>query len=163
MKLYIGRHAYAGASSADPKKERDRPLTPEGRAMAKAIANAMAAAGEIPRVIFSSPFQRAIETSDIYGKTWGVQVNVVGEMAPVRPLTNSIADLLQAPEKLKRVLLVGHVDNTTPAMRELEDGDKWKPLVMGEVRRVTMSRSDLCWTLKWQIRPSDLGLKDYDQ
>ena len=59
--------------------------------------------------------------------------------------------------------LVGHVDNTTPAMKNLGGNEKWDPLVMGEVRRVEMDRDSGEWKLNWGIKPSDLGLKDYDE
>lgn len=159
MKLYIGRHCYAGDPSDDPKTERERPLLQEGKVTALAIANAMCDIGEVPNVIFCSPFQRAIMTADIYGRVFGIQVNVIGDMAPVRPLEDAIATLIGS-DKLKRVMLVGHVDNTTPAMQTFESNDKWKDLVMGEVRRVNISRKDCSWSLKWGIKPSDIGRKD---
>ena len=93
------------------------------------------------------------------GKALGVQVNVIGDLSPVRPLENTIADLIGS-DKLKRVMLLGHVDNTTPAMNSF-DGPGWDKLVMGEVRRVRINRDDCSWSLKWALKPSDIGRKDY--
>lgn len=157
MKLWIGRHAYAGPPSTDPRRERERPLNAEGVATAKAIAKALVAAGEVPNVIFSSPFSRAIQTADIYGKAWKVQVNVIGDLAPNRPLERGIADLI-GYDDLKRVMIVGHKDNTTPLMQSF--GGDWDDLAMAEVRRVEIDRGDCSWSLEFALRPSDIGRKD---
>lgn len=160
MKLWVQRHGYAGPTSKDPKKERDRSLQPEGIKIVTAIANAMGDLDEIPKVIFSSPFQRAIETADIVGKILGVQVNVIGDLSPMRPLEDMILGLVAHHEQ-KRIMLVGHKDNTGPAMNQLGGNDEWEDLVKGEVRRVRFDRDDGSWKLKWALKPSDLGLKDY--
>lgn len=159
MKLWVARHAYAGDPSTDPKKERERELLPEGKATALAIARTMAALAEIPKVIFCSPFARAIMTADIFGKELGIQVNVIGDLAPMRPIEDAILGLA-AKGETKRIMVVGHVDNTTPAMENLGGDQKWKDLVMAEVRRVKFSRNDGSWKLRWAIKPSDVGRKD---
>ena len=159
MRLYIARHGYAGDPVDDPKQERDRPLLPEGKATVTAMAKAMAALGEIPKVIFCSPFARTIMSADLFGKILGVQVNVIGEFAPMRPLEDSIVGLI-SKDRIKRVMVVGHVDNTTPAMDTLGGDVKWKDLVMAEVRRVDMNRDDGGWKLKWGMKPSDIGCRD---
>ena len=161
MKIFVGRHAYAGDPSDDPKKERERPLTPEGVKMAKAIAQTVLDGGDVPSAIFSSPFARAVQTADIYGKCWGVQVNVVGTFAPMRPLEDEIMNMISS-DKLKRIMIVAHVDNTTPAMRTFGGDVKWKPLVMAEVRRMKIDRDSGEWKLRWSLKPSDVGMKDYD-
>lgn len=155
------RHGYAGDPSSDPKQERERSLTAEGRVMAKAIAQAMGDQDEVPKAIFSSPFARAIQTADIVGKLLGVQVNVIGDMAPIRPLEDTIYGLIKADD-LKRIMLVGHKDNTTPAMNNLGGDVEWKDLVMAEVRRVEIDRDTCAWKWKFALKPSKLGLKDYD-
>jgi len=162
MKLWIARHCYAGDSSDDPKVEMTRPLVHEGVKMAKAIASAMLAMGEVPKSIFCSNYTRAMQTAQIYGKVLGAGVSMVSALAPLQPLTSVLADFVQTTgrERMKRVMLVGHVDNTTPTMRDLDDGE-WEDLVMGEVRRVEMSRDDLSWELRWTLKPSDLGLVDH--
>lgn len=159
MRMWVCRHAYAGDSLPDPKAERERPLLPEGKATALAVAKALLAAGEVPKVIFCSPFMRTIMTADIYGKTMGVQVNVIGEFAPMRPLEDSILNLMSHGEQ-RKIMVVGHVDNTTPAMNNLGGDTKWKDLVMAEVRRVRIDRKSGQWSIRWGIKPSDLGLKD---
>lgn len=161
MKLYIARHCWAGPSSKDPKRERDRPLLPQGKSIAAKMADALEELGEVPNVIFTSPFERAIQTADIYGKCFGVAVNIIGDLAPDRPLENFLADLLDH-DHLTRIMLVGHVDNTTPLFKSSPSKDKWKPLVRGEVRRLKIDRDSLEWKLKFGIKPSDIGLSDHE-
>lgn len=163
MKLYVARHGYAGpAIENNPKAERERPLLAEGKATTLAMAKAMDAMGEAPKFIFSSPFERAVNSADIYGKYFGIQVEVIDDFSPMRPLQPGLENIVGF-ERMKRVLIVGHVDNTTPCFEKLDDRDKWKDLVMGELRRVEINRKTLEWRLKWSIKPSDLGLKDRDK
>lgn len=154
------RHGFAGTPSKDPKTERDRELTDEGVEMVKAVAAAWSDAHKGPMVVFCSPFTRTVQTADLVGKYFGVQVNVIGELAPQRPLEEGILSLLKHGE-VKGVLLVGHVDNTTPAMNQFGGDVEWQPLVMAEVRRVEMDRKTGEWCLKWSIKPSYLGLVDH--
>jgi phosphohistidine phosphatase SixA len=162
LKLWISRHGFAGKPSADPKVERERPLKPEGIAMVKAIGQAMLDAGEQPKIVFCSPYTRTTMSADILGGMLGISVNVVGDMAPQRPLTPALQSLIgvTGSEQMKRVLLVGHVDNTSPCMTDLGTNDDWNDLVMAECRRVKIDRDTLEWSLKWGVKPSDLGLRD---
>jgi phosphohistidine phosphatase SixA len=160
MKLWIMRHCYAGDWSSDPKVERERPLTAEGKATALAIAQTMATCGEVPAVIFSSPFTRATMTADIIGKELKVQVNWIGDLAPMRNLDTTILDLMSFP-KARKIMIVAHVDNTTPSMNMLDGDVKWKDLVMGEVRRIKIDRDSGDWALKWALKPSDIGRPDH--
>ena len=159
----MARHGFAGDFIPDDTKaERNRPLKPEGRKMVQAIAEAMADADEIPKVIFCSPFERTKQTADIIGSFLTVQVNVVDDLAPNRPLEERLLEFMGHKEQ-KRIMIVGHVDNSTPAFNDFgsSDGSDWKPLVMGEVRRLKIDRKTGEWALKWCVRPSDLGLKDH--
>jgi phosphohistidine phosphatase SixA len=160
LKLWIGRHGFAGDYSTDPKKERERPLKPEGIEMVRAVAQAMADAGEEPYVIFASPHARAQQTADIYGKKFGIPVEVIDDLSPNRPLEDRILELMSHKEQ-KRVMIVGHVDNTSPAFDNFGGDQDWEPLVMAEVRRVKIDRKTGDWSIKWGVKPSDLGLKDY--
>ena len=164
MKLWLGRHSHAGLPSPDPKKERERSLTPEGVAIAQAIARALVKAGEIPNAIYCSPYARAIQTADIYGKAFnlatgnGIRVSEVGDIAPDRPLEPALLNLMSKGQ-MKRLMVIGHMDNTTPAMQNF--GGDWDDLVMGEVRRVKIDRKSGAWKLKFALKPSDVGMKDH--
>lgn len=156
--MIVARHAWAGPANADPRKERERPLTPEGQATALAMAKALKATGEKPRVIFCSPLQRTTETADIFGKALGIAVNVVGDLSPDRPLEEGILQLIGHGE-VKRIMLICHVDNTTPGFSNFGP-DKWDDLVMCEIRGIKIDRKSGQWKERFRILPSDLGLKD---
>lgn len=202
MKLYAARHAYAGPAAKDPQKERERELTDAGADIATAIAKEMASQGEVPNVIFASPFVRAQQTADIYGKVLGVRVNIIDDIAPNRPMDDRLIELMSHGE-LRKFMIVGHHDNTTPMFNAFggkmagekrddddylrdalgyadgttpsagakpgdgadpNDGGKpgdWVPLVMAEVRRIRIDRDTGEWKVRWRLRPSDIGLKDY--
>ncbi len=190
MKLYVMRHGYAGESLSDPKAERQRPLKPEGREMVKAVANWMLANDEVPTIIFASPFERAKQTADIVGAIFGIGVDIVDDMAPNRPLDNRLLEFIGHGD-LRRLMIVGHVDNTTPTFNRFggkfrksvrdsgddkliensqppasmaDNGDyfgDWPPLVMAEARRLRIDRKTGEWNVRCRVRPSDLGLTDY--
>lgn len=158
MKLYVMRHAFAGDALDDPKAERERPLKPEGVAVAKAVAAQLASDDEIPSVIFCSPLARTTQTADIIGKALGVQVNIIGDLAPNRPLAPTILELMFSSD-IKRFMIVVHVDNSTPAFQDL--GGDWDDLCMAECRKLKIDRDTGEWKILWSLKPSDLGLKDY--
>lgn len=171
MKLYVMRHGPAGPADDDPKVERERPLLPKGRKLVQTVADAMADAGEVPNVGFASPLARATQTADIIGAALGFQVNAIDDLAPNRPLEDRILEMMSHGE-VKRMLIVGHVDNTSPAFSNLggdmgkcaRDSDKsdgdWPDLVKGEVRRLRIDRKTGKWKCRWRLLPSDLGFPD---
>lgn len=160
MKLFVARHHYAGDPNDDPKKEIERALWPEGKAAALAVATALLKKGDIPSCIFSSPYQRAIGTAFIYGKKLVANVAIIGDLAPIRPLANGLFSLIKAREKIGRVMIVGHRDNIEPLFRDL-DGPKFPDIAMGEIRRLDIDRKTGAWSLRWAIKASDVGFKDY--
>jgi phosphohistidine phosphatase SixA len=194
VKLFVARHCWAGDSVSDPKKERERPLKPEGIAIATAMAQEMADQDEIPSVVFASPLVRAQQTADIYGKILGLQVSIIDDLAPNRPMDYQLLGLMGAGD-LRRFMVLGHHDNATPAFNSFggkmakekrPDDDQirtdlgyrdsstpgdnndnpkakgdWVPLVMGEVRRLRIDRVTGKWKVKWRLRPSDIGMRDY--
>jgi phosphohistidine phosphatase SixA len=171
MKLYFMRHGPAGPTVDDPKQERERPLLPRGKKLVQAVADAMVAAGEVPNVGFASPLMRASQTADILGATMLFQVNVIDDIAPNRPLEDRLLEMMMHGE-VKKVLLVGHVDNSSPAFsnlggdmgkcaRDTDQGDgDWPDLVKGEVRRIRIDRKTGKWKCRWRLLPSDLGFPD---
>jgi phosphohistidine phosphatase len=158
VKLWVARHSFAGAFLPyDPKGERERDLRPKGVEMADAIAAAMKAADEIPNVIFASPLERAKQTADIIGAALAVQVNIIDDLAPNRPIEDRLLELMGHTE-IKRIMVVGHHDNLEPAFQNF--GGDFDPIAMGEVRRLKIDRRTGAWKEKWRVAPSDLGFQD---
>jgi phosphohistidine phosphatase SixA len=159
VKLWVARHGFAGDVRRDPTEERNRSLTKEGRATVEAVAKGMRVAGEIPVLILASPYARTLETADIFGKVLDVRVDVLDELAPNFPIADTIARLAEDSE-MHRLMIVGHVDNTTPAMEQLGSDDEWPNLLKSEVRRVKIDRKTGEWKLRWQLLPSDVAMPD---
>lgn len=112
-----------------------------------------------------------MQTADLVGSMLSFQVNLVDDLAPNRPLETRILELIQK-RQLKRFMIVGHVDNTSPTFssfggdmgRWLYDSDStdgdWPPLVKAEVRKLSIDRKTGKWKCIWRLRPSDLGFAD---
>lgn len=125
MKLWVGRHSCAGpaAPDDDPALERERGLTPDGKKLALAMARELRKriSGKLepsPKVIFASPFARAMETADIYGAILRVPVDVVDDLSPNRPLEDRVRELM-SHSTVKRIMIVAHQDNTTPMFNDV--------------------------------------------
>lgn len=172
MKLWIARHGSAGPHVADPAQERDRDLTDDGRDAVEAVASELAKQPVQPRIILASNYARVAQTADAFGGTLGVQVDLVDELNPHMPMDRFLSMLLDSDET-KRVMIVAHVDNTSPTMNALDgdmgdcarDGDDvsdgpWPPLVKGEVRYVGIDRGTGAWQCRWRCTPSDVGFDD---
>lgn len=72
MEVFVVRHAKAGSRSRWDGDDRDRPLTDNGRAQAKAIA-ALLGHHEIERIL-TSPYARCVQTVKPLAKRLGLPV-----------------------------------------------------------------------------------------
>jgi phosphohistidine phosphatase SixA len=155
MKLWLARHADAGAYSSDPARERERPLTSLGVKQASAVARRMRVDGERPRVILASPLARAMETADIFGRVLGVRVEPWDDLTPNRELIPAVLEL--ATSGARRVMLVGHQDNLDP-LTEDRSGEGPKLFERAEVRRYALDRGSLAMRRRYTMTPAALGL-----
>ncbi len=106
MKLYIMRHGPAEDFSTSGR-DGDRALTESGRERVRAVAKLLAAQGEAPRAIVSSPLVRALQTAEIVAHEIGVDlVETAAELAPGGDGSALVRTLLK--EERKRVMVVGH-------------------------------------------------------
>jgi phosphohistidine phosphatase SixA len=151
------RHSPAGFGSNDPRDEEWRGLTDGGRNISEAIGREMLQQGEVPKIILSSDHQRTCETARIVGTIMGVRIDDLDELKPSLPLAPLVADFLDNDDK-KRLMIVAHSDNIQ-TYAELFCGDD-EPFAKGEVRRYEIDRDSREGSLKWQLRPSDLGFVD---
>jgi phosphohistidine phosphatase len=153
MKLYVARHGYAGEPIVDDERaDDDRPLTEQGRRHVEAVAGA---ADISPAVIFTSPIRRARETAAIFGRAFAAPVKVTSALHrhddPEPWLRRAVLG-----GGLKRVMLVGHVDNLPDMMSELGDDQPVDRLKKGELRAYRIDRDTGAWTERWRITPDDL-------
>lgn len=161
MKLWLARHGYAGDYLTDPQAERQRPLTPAGRVAVRAVGANLRARGERPKVILASPLRRTMQTADILGDVLGAPVEPFPPLVPHLPVAHVLRKL--AARELRRVLVVGHTDNLSPAAAELLDLEVVPPadeLRLAEVRGYDLDRKTGHATERFRLAPADLGLPD---
>lgn len=107
VQLCLLRHAHAG----DPMKwsgpDDLRPLTEKGRLQATRIGALLAASGQIPDTILSSPKVRALETARLAAAELSMSVEVVDELGGPLDL-HTVDDIVRAAGGPRRLLLVGH-------------------------------------------------------
>ena len=76
MRIFLVRHAHAAPGDPDEL----RPLTPEGEAAARELAEQLAA--EQPTAVICSPLLRARQTAEAIADAAGLQPEVDERMAP---------------------------------------------------------------------------------
>jgi phosphohistidine phosphatase SixA len=153
VRLLVARHGYAGDYSLEPRRERTRRLTVEGRMQVAAVARQLAEWGEHPIAIYASLYERCLETADILGAALGAPVDILGEMCPHMPL-GALVDVLRADDGVRRPMLVGHRDNLDPLLEELLGG-KQPPLGFAEVRKLKIERDGgKPGRLLWKLDPA---------
>ncbi len=162
MRVALMRHGFAGTSIPDdPKADDARPLQPEGRAAAAAMAKWMRDEDLIPDAILAGPAVRTMETARIVGDILGVKVKKEPLLYAHGPGTVVLQRL--ADDGAKRQLLVTHDDVIETILHSLAEGQHADKVAMGEVRVFDFSRDDLDYEERERCLPSDLGLEDiYD-
>ena len=151
--LFLIRHAkssWKDASLAD----RDRPLNKRGKRDAPEMGRRLAARGDAPDLIVSSPAVRALATARIMAEAVGYPVDRIREderiyMAGPAELLEAIRDL---EDDLQQVFLFGHNPGLTELVNELSEPvidnvptcgivelrvtvDRWADVSPGTVRR----------------------------
>ena len=101
MQLLIVRHAEAASGEPDEL----RPLTPDGRAVARALGERLARDGIRPDAILTSPLLRARETAQELARTTGLEPEADERLAP-GATPESVREA--AEEHGRTVVVVGH-------------------------------------------------------
>lgn len=158
MILYFLRHASAGESLANPKKDEKRALDKEGIEQCGYIGRAMTALETQVDVIISSPLKRATQTASLVGNEMGYEGKLQIENA-LRPGA-TFADfrrLLEKYQKQESIVVVGHNPNLSQFLGSVisESGCEASiDLKKGAVARVDMRRNS--GTLLWCLTPKVL-------
>jgi phosphohistidine phosphatase SixA len=99
VRIFLVRHAQAAPGEPDDL----RPLTDEGRATARALAERLASKN--PDAVVSSPLLRARETAEPIARAAGVEIHADDRLAPGA----TVADLSSAVSGQGHVVVVvGH-------------------------------------------------------
>src|SRR5689334_17122289 len=97
MIIYFVRHASAGESLSNPKKDEKRPLDADGIEQCGIMGRALATMNVQPELIISSPLKRATQTASLIGNEIGYEGKLQLEAA-MRPEA-SFADFRRMLEK----------------------------------------------------------------
>jgi phosphohistidine phosphatase len=116
--LLLLRHAHAGDSSRWEGDDAVRPLTDKGRRQAERLARLLAATGEGPDLLITSPLARAAQTAEIVAGLLGARVLTDGRLAgPLDP--DTVTRILVDAGPAERPCLVGHDPDLSELLGEL--------------------------------------------
>jgi phosphohistidine phosphatase len=158
MIIYFLRHASAGQSLMNPKKDEKRALDPSGVEQCGYIGRALAALEVHLDVLISSPLKRATQTASLVGTEMGYEGKLVLEDG-LRPgaLFADFRRLLNKYAKPESIMVVGHNPNLSEFLGRTigENGcEANTELKKGAVARVETSRNS--GTLNWCLTPKIL-------
>lgn len=114
--LYLVRHAKSSWSDLS-LADRDRPLNKRGRRSAPDMGKRLAASGDRPELIISSPARRAFSTAKKIAKELGFdKLDIVRDEGLYFSGTRGMLNLLESvDDSYQKVMIVGH----NPAMTSL--------------------------------------------
>jgi phosphohistidine phosphatase len=157
--VYFLRHASAGQSLADPKKDEKRPLDDDGTIQSRYIGRALAASDITVDAIISSPLKRARQTATIVANELGFEqkIEVDGAMRPEATYAQFQA-LLKKYQAAESIIVVGH----NPSMEQFlsriigrQGHAAAIDLKKGAIAKVDVKRLE--GTLQWCITPKLVG------
>ncbi len=115
MQLLIVRHAEAASGEPDEL----RPLTPDGRAAARALGERLARDGVHPDAILTSPLLRARETAQELARTTGLEPEADERLAP-GATPEAVREAAEA--RGQTVVVVGHQPDCSRIVAALTGG-----------------------------------------
>jgi phosphohistidine phosphatase len=158
MIVYFLRHASAGQSLINPKKDEKRALDKEGIEQCGYVGRALAAMDVQVDAIVSSPLKRSTQTASLVGNEMGYEGKLQIDSG-LRPAA-SFADFRRLLEKYanqESIMVVGHNPNLSQFLGTVisESGCEASiDLKKGAVARVEMRRNS--GTLQWCLTPKNL-------
>ena len=160
MIIYFLRHANAGESLSNPKKDEKRALDRDGIEQCGLVGRSLVALDASVDVIISSPLKRATQTASLVGNELGYEGKLQLEDA-LRPGA-SFADfrrLLEKYAKHEAIMVVGHNPNLSEFLGRTisEPGcEAAIELKKGSAAKVELGRGGA--VLHWCISPKVLRL-----
>jgi phosphohistidine phosphatase len=155
MIVYFLRHASAGESFDDPKKDEKRPLDEEGILQSRYVGRALEAMDVTVEQVLTSPLKRAVQTASLVANEIGFEGKLVSspELRP-EATYDQFRQLLQRYSGNETVMVVGHNPSLTEFLgrsicpRACTAGIEFKKGAIAKVE--TRTRSGL---LHWLITP----------
>ena len=155
MLLYFFRHASAGKTMLNPKKDERRPLDEEGILQARYVGNLLANLDVQVDQIISSPLKRARQTASLVANELAFEGAVQIEDA-LRPEAafDQFQSMLSRYKKYDAVMVVGHNPSFTEFLSKSissANGAARIDFKKGSVARVEMNGRT--GTLDWLVTP----------
>lgn len=155
MNIYFLRHASAGESLEDPKKDEARALDSVGIEQCADVGRALEAGDVTVDAIISSPLKRAVQTASLVGRGMGFSGKLTNatELRP-EALFKNFRRLLEKHSDRKAIMVVGHNPNLSDFLGRcvgVPEGVVAFDLAKGAVAKVVME--DARGTLAWCFTP----------
>ena len=155
MIVYFVRHASAGASLENSKKDEKRGLDREGIEQCGYIGRALAALEVQVELIVSSPLKRSSQTAALVGNEMGYEGKIMMDPG-LRPAATfaEFRSLLERHRKHEAIMVVGHNPNLSEFLGKLISAPGAEAAVdfkKGTVARVELRRN--AGELHWCVTP----------
>src|ERR671937_1806208 len=155
MLVYVVRHASAGESQSDPKKDDKRPLDKEGVEQCRQLGRVLAALSVDIGLVVSSPLKRATQTAALLSNEIGFEGKLILDDS-LRPEASFSAfrTLLQQQKKLDAVMVVGHNPSISQfASRLISDGQNESCIYLKKGAAAKLEFRSRGTQLHWCITP----------
>lgn len=155
MELYLLRHASAGESMADPKKDMKRPLDEEGVLQTRYVGHLLAQLDVQLDLILSSPLVRAMQTASIAANELAYEgkIEITDGLIPEASFME-FREALKKHAKVDALMVVGHNPSLSDFLGRLV-GTAASPAHI-EMKKGTVAKVDLrgkSGRLLWMITP----------
>ena len=155
MTIYFLRHASAGKSVSDPRKDDRRPLDEEGILQARYIGRMLANLDVQVDQIVSSPLKRALQTASLVANELAFESPVRTDSAlALGSGFDQFRTLLSRLRKFEAVIVVGHNPNLTEFLSKTISGSSGAAEIefkKGAVAKVEIEGRG--GTLHWLVVP----------
>ncbi|HEX3094773.1 MAG TPA: phosphohistidine phosphatase SixA [Candidatus Angelobacter sp.] len=155
MLLYFLRHASAGKSTMNPKKDERRPLDEEGMLQARYVGRLLANLDVQVDQIISSPLKRALQTATLVANELAFEAAVQIDEA-LRPEAefDQFQTMLARYKKYDAVMVVGHNPSLTEFLSKAVSGASGSTHI--DFRKAAVARVEMdgrTGTLDWLVTP----------
>ncbi len=150
MKVYLVQHGIPKSEQEDPQ----RPLSLEGRAEARKMAEHLDSKGFTVKAIYHSPKLRARETAEIFAEV--LRPETLEEAEGLKPLDEPglWAEKLNKQSREGDIMLVGHLPHLQKLASLLLVKDPERSLVaFRQAGVVCLEKTDTDWLLRWALVP----------
>jgi phosphohistidine phosphatase len=156
MIVYFVRHANAGQTLQNPKRDARRPLDQLGIEQATLMGRALASADIQVDEVISSPLKRATQSASLMANELGFDGKIVYSTALAKETDFAqFRQLLRKHSRREAIMLVGHNPSLSQYLSLLLTGgasDQTAQLKKGSVARVEVGSRDRA-VLHWCLTP----------